>query len=147
MPKGVQIAVAAGAIALLLGWYGYSNLESIGTLRYYQTLSEFRSAAEPGEAARVHGYVMPGSITRDVEGRSVRFAVQEEPPHAGGAADAAMPVIYGTLELPDLFKDGAEVVVEGRIDTGRDGTVFVARNVLAKCPSKFQAASAQEAPF
>ena len=147
MPKGVQIAMAAGAIALLLGWYGYSNLEAIGTLRYYQTLSEFRSAAAPGEAARVHGYVMPGSITRDVESRTVRFAVQEEPPHAGGTASGALPVVYGTLEVPDLFKDGAEVVVEGRIDTGRDGAVFVAQNVLAKCPSKFEAASAEEAPF
>lgn len=147
MSKGVQIAVAASAIALLLGWYGYSNLEAVDTLRYYQTLSEFQSSASPGESARVHGYVMPGSISRDVETQTVRFAVQEKPPHAGGTDGAGMPVVYGTLEVPDLFKDGAEVVVEGRVDAGREGTVFVAQNVLAKCPSKFQAASAEQAPF
>jgi cytochrome c-type biogenesis protein CcmE len=39
--------------------------------------------------------------------------------------------------VPDLFKDGAEVVVEGRMDASQQ--LFVADQVLAKCPSKFQA--------
>ena len=37
-----------------------------------------------GRSARVHGYVTNASIERDVEGRRVRFAVQNTPPHAGG---------------------------------------------------------------
>ena len=48
-------------------------------------------------------------------------------------------VLYGTLETPDLFKDGAEVVVEGHLEQHPGGTVLVADNVMAKCPSKFQA--------
>ena len=44
-------------------------------------------------------------------------------------------MVYASLETPDLFKDGAEVVVEGRL--GDDGT-FLASNVMAKCPSKFE---------
>ncbi len=68
--------------------------------------------------------------------------MQNDPPHAASSApgsDVRLAVVYRSLETPDLFKDGAEVVVEGRLQ-GRGGdAVFVADNVMAKCPSKFQA--------
>jgi cytochrome c-type biogenesis protein CcmE len=83
--------------------------------------------------------VSPGSIQRDVAGKSVRFAVQNDPPHRAGAQADGLPVLYSSLEVPDLFKDGAEVVVEGRLPAGGPDAVFQATNVLAKCPSKFQA--------
>ena len=138
MSKGWQIAAAALLVAGLLGWYGATALEE-GAFRYYQTLDEFRAEGSPGERARVHGYVVAGSITRDLEGRAVHFRIQAEPPHAGGSPDDALAVRYGSLEVPDLFKDGAEVVVEGALAPAAGGDpVFVATNVLAKCPSKFQ---------
>ena len=130
MSKGVQIAVGATLVAALLGWYGMTNLEGEGTFRYYQTLEEFRSAGFEG-ASRVHGYVALGSIERDVQGRQVRFTVQNT--LEGGET---LPVVYRSLEVPDLFKDGAEVVVEGEL---RSDGAFHATNVLAKCPSKFAA--------
>jgi len=46
---------------------------------------------------------------------------------------ASMPVDYRG-QLPDIFRPGIQVVVEGRI--GADG-VFHARTLLAKCPSRF----------
>lgn len=138
MSKGVQIAVGAALVAALLGWYGWSQIQE-GSFVYYQTLDEFRSGGAPGQAARVHGYVAQGSIERDVPGKVVRFRVQSEPPHAGGQSGNALPVVYASLETPDLFKDGAEVVVEGKLSAGGDGA-FHASNVLAKCPSKFEAA-------
>jgi len=138
--KGVQIALGGAVVAVLLGWFAWTQLDE-GSFRYFQNLEEFRAAGSPGAPARVHGYVALGSIVRDVEGKNVRFAVQSQPPHAGGTADAALPVVYASLETPDLFKDGAEVVVEGRLAGG--GEVFHASNLLAKCPSKFEAASAE----
>ena len=140
MSKGVQIAIGAALVAVLLGWYGWGQIQE-GSFVYYQTLEEFRSRGAPGEAARVHGYVAQGSIERDVPGKVVRFRVQSEPPHAGGQPGGALPVVYASLETPDLFKDGAEVVVEGKLSPGGDGA-FHASNVLAKCPSKFEAADA-----
>ncbi len=138
LSKGWQIAAAAVLVGGLLGWYGAATLEE-GAFRYYQTLDEFRAAGSPGERARVHGYVVEGSIARDLEGRAVHFRIQADPPHAGGTPDGALAVRYASLEVPDLFKDGAEVVVEGQLDPGAGGEpVFVATNVLAKCPSKFQ---------
>ena len=140
MSKGAQIAVGGALVALLLGWFAWAQLES-GSFTYFQDLSEFRAAGQPGKPARVHGYVAEGSIQRDVEGKTVRFLVQGTPPHAGGAAGEPLPVVYASLETPDLFKDGAEVVVEGRL--AGDGDVFHASNLLAKCPSKFEAAAGE----
>jgi cytochrome c-type biogenesis protein CcmE len=143
--KGAQIAVGASIIALMLGWYSYAQLEGEGSYRYYQTLTEFRAAqAEIGDQPlRLHGYVVLESIERNVAEKHVRFAVQNDPPHGGGTATGAMPVFYQSLETPDLFKDGAEVVVEGRLVKRGPETVLVADNVMAKCPSKFEAMEAE----
>jgi len=141
MSKGVQIAVGAAAIALLLGWYGMTQLDQGLSFRYFQNLDEFHqnSSQMLGQSARVHGYVAAESIERDLEGKQVRFAVQNNPPHAGGPIGETLIVVYGSLETPDLFKDGAEVVVEGQLVTSSGTTVFEANNVMAKCPSKFEA--------
>ncbi len=147
MSKGVQIALGALAIAALLGWYAWSANGGGASFRYFQTLKEFRAAGSPEQHARVHGYVVPGSIQRDLQTKSVRFAVQNDPPHRSGAEGEGLAVSYASLELPDLFKDGAEVVVEGRLQGHGDTAVFQATNVLAKCPSKFQAKATQAAAF
>jgi len=133
--------VGATIVASLIGWYGWTQVDQ-GVFTYYQTLGEFQAEGAVGASVRVHGYVADGTIERDVDGKQVRFAVQELAPHAGGSAEGAMPVVYASLEVPDLFKDGAEVVVEGEL---RDDGSFAATNLLAKCPSKFEAAQEEGA--
>lgn len=140
MSKGVQIAIGALLVVGLVGWLGASQGRE-DVFAYFQTLAEFKASGEVGEPARVHGFVALGTIERDVPGKHVRFAVQETAPHAGGSPNGAMLVEYASLETPDLFKDGAEVVVEGKLGAG--GT-FHATNLLAKCPSKFEAAARGE---
>ena len=143
MSKGLQIALGALAIAGLVVWLGASQ-SGEASFTYFQTLSEFRSSGAVGEPARVHGFVALGSIERDVAARRVTFRVQEKAPHGGGTAEGALFVEFASLETPDLFKDGAEVVVEGKLGEGGD---FHATNLLAKCPSKFEAqAKAGAAP-
>lgn len=145
MSKGFQIAGGATLIALLLGWYATTNLGEGSSFAYYQTLDEFVGSpdATSGRHARVHGYVAMGSIERDVAARSVRFAVQSQPPHAGGSAVGALPVLFTSLETPDLFKEGAEVVLEGRLAQDGPGARFHADKVFAKCPSKFEGQAAR----
>lgn len=147
MSKGVQIAIGATCVALLLGWYGVASLGGEGSFRYYQTLEEFRAAGEPSGPARVHGYVSLGSIDRDISTQSVLFSMQNHPPHAAGADPSPLMVRFASLETPDLFKDGAEVVVEGRLTGSGKDAVFHANKVFAKCPSKFEAANVEEASF
>ena len=65
--------------------------------------------------------------------RTVRFVMTD-----GGAS---MPVNYHGI-IPDTFVDGADVVVEGQIDGS--GT-FQAHTLLAKCPSKYEAADDADA--
>ena len=136
MGKGPQMLVGATIVVLLVSWYGWSQVED-GAFTYYKTLAEFQAEGVVGASVRVHGYVADGTIERDVGGKSVHFAVQEVAPHAGGSPEGAMSVVYASLEIPDLFKDGAEVVVEGKLLP--DGS-FAATNLLAKCPSEFEAA-------
>jgi cytochrome c-type biogenesis protein CcmE len=71
----------------------------------------------------------------------VTFRVQNDPPHKSGAGVSTLSVLFQGLETPDLFQDGADVVVEGTLTIDGDGSqpVFLADNVLAKCPSKFEA--------
>lgn len=149
MSKGVQIALGAGVCALLLGWYANSALQEGASFTYYQNLDELRAAANSAakRPARVHGYVALGSIDRDVPAKTVRFELQADPPHAVGRTDGVLPVEYESLEVPDLFKDGAEVVIEGRLSRSGAGEVFRATNVLAKCPSKFETDAEALAPL
>jgi cytochrome c-type biogenesis protein CcmE len=143
--KGLQIAAGATLIALLFGWYVASNLAPGASFTYFQDLDEFRAAAEEyaGQHARVRGFVTPGSIERDLLAKQVRFRVQKSPPDAGGGSPVVLSVVYAGLETPDLFKDGAEVVVEGVLSSAGPEGVFRADKVLAKCPSKFEAAPEQ----
>ena len=149
MSKGAQIAGGATVIALLLGWYAASNLEPGAAFRYFKQLDEFlaHAAEHEGKHTRVHGYVALESIDRDLEAKQVRFSIQNDPPHAAGVAERQLEVIFTSLETPDLFKDGAEVVVEGRFTAAASGGVFHADRVLAKCPSKFEADAAQTVSF
>ena len=141
MSKGVQIAIGAAAIAALLGWYGTTQLNQGLSFQYFQNLEDFHASSTElvGRAARVHGYVADSSIQRDLENKLVRFAVQNDPPHAGGPIGEVLYVEYRSLETPDLFKDGAEVVVEGQLVIAGGDRVFAADNLMAKCPSKFEA--------
>jgi len=140
MSKGVQIAIGALLIAGLVGWLGASQ-SGEARFTYFQTLGELQQSGAVGEPVRVHGFVALGTIERDVAAKRVTFAVQERAPHAGGAAGHPLRVEYASLETPDLFKDGAEVVVEGKLTPA--GT-FHATNLLAKCPSKFEAMAKEQ---
>jgi cytochrome c-type biogenesis protein CcmE len=139
MSKGFQIAIGATAIALLFGWYGATTLEASASFTYYENLDDFQSATGNGAHARVHGYVANESIRRDVAAKEVWFEVQNDPPHAGGPPGPTLEVVLTSLETPDLFKDGAEVVVEGILVANGSRPTFEANKVLAKCPSKFEA--------
>ena len=134
---GKAMAVALGKAGAKVAMNYFNNEE-----RANNTFAEFEAAGAPSpdQGLRVHGYVSTASIERNINEKQVRFVVQNDPPHAAAAAsDTRLMVVYRSLETPDLFKDGAEVVVEGRLQGRGADAVFVADNVMAKCPSKFQA--------
>jgi cytochrome c-type biogenesis protein CcmE len=96
---------------------------------YYFTVSEFLDHPDRGEGGfRVNGNVVPGTIERLPSGMDVRFVMSD--------GSRTVPVAYHGI-VPDTFVDDAAVVVEGRLS--QDGT-FSAHTLLAKCPSKYEAA-------
>jgi len=107
-------------VAACVGYLIYSA--SGGATEYYMTVSELRANAPAGDV-RVAGVVQDD--VRKSDGLHVAFTEKD--------GTASMPVQY-TGTLPDIFKPGITVVVEGKL--GGDG-VFHARTLLAKCPSRF----------
>jgi len=100
-----------------------------GGMVYYLTVSEFLAEDRHGDGDhRVNGKVEAGSIERLPGGMDLRFTVTD--------GSATLPVTYHGV-IPDTFVDEAAVVVEGRLEA--NGT-FVAHQLLAKCPSKYEAA-------
>jgi cytochrome c-type biogenesis protein CcmE len=138
MSKGLQIAIGTLTVFAGVVWLVTLGGGSEGTFAYYTSVGEF-VAATAGEAeprnSRVHGFVLEGSIAKDLPAGRVDFSIHDR---AGGV----LPVRLDGVELPDLFRDGAEVVVEGRLE----GQRFVATQVLAKCPSKYEAETTASRP-
>ncbi len=118
----VAVFVAAG------GYLAFTGARS--SMAYYMTVGELldRAGTIGGAAIRLGGTVAPGSVTWDPAAGRLEFRVTD------GARQVA--VAYRGV-VPDTFKPGAEVVVEGRFDGAR----FVAERLFAKCPSKFEAAA------
>ncbi|TMF77240.1 MAG: cytochrome c maturation protein CcmE [Chloroflexi bacterium] len=121
MTMVLRWGLPAAVVAACVGYLIYSA--SGGSTEYYLTVSELRANAPAGDV-RVAG-VIQDDVTRTDGGLHVTFTEND--------GTASMPVDYkGTL--PDIFKPGITVVVEGTL--GDDG-VFRARTLLAKCPSRF----------
>src|SRR5262245_52867882 len=104
--------------------------KSDGGFAYYVTVDEFLEKGAPAGHFRVNGKVRPGSVERLDSGRRVHFAIVDP------ATQATLPVDFSGI-IPDTFVDDADVVVEGK---RREDGVFEARTLLAKCPSKYEAA-------
>ena len=114
-------SVLGAVVAACVGYLVYSA--SGAAAEYYVTVSEIRSHPQAGEV-RVAG-VVQDDVVRSGDGLHVTFTEKD--------GTASLPVDYSGA-LPDIFKPGITVVAEGRL--GSDG-VFRARQVLAKCPSRF----------
>jgi cytochrome c-type biogenesis protein CcmE len=119
------IAIAGAILYLVIANTGASA-------RYYMTVGELRAChACASQIVRVAGTVEAGTVVRDGATQTVRFTVVD-----ASAPNAGLPVVYGGV-VPDVFKPGVQVVVEGRLQNG----TFRASSLLAKCPSKFQSAT------
>jgi cytochrome c-type biogenesis protein CcmE len=94
------------------------------SLVYFYTPSDLVAKPQPeGRRMRIGGLVQDHSVIRD--GKSVTFVVTD--------LVQSLPVTYAGI-LPDLFREGQGVVVEGKM--GPDGR-FQAAEVLAKHDEKY----------
>ena len=99
----------------------------------YTSLAGGTPALQPGQLAGHTGRVslvgkVAGSPTGDAHAGGLHFRLRDR------NGTASVPVVYKG-SVPDLFKTGREVVVDGKLRNG----VFVAvpDTLVTKCPSKY----------
>ena len=114
-------------VFLAIGYLGFIGFQSSAT--YYYTVSELMEQGSSiyGENVRVNGQVAPGSVEQEAQGTILRFTITDV------EVEQNLPVVYQGV-VPDTFKVGNEVVVEGYLNS--DG-IFQANTLVAKCPSKY----------
>ncbi len=119
------------ALLLFLGGAGYLVYSGFAAGRTYflEVSQALAKAPEELRRVRLFGTVRAEGIIRSEGVSGVDFLLQD-------AADpaAVVSVVYkGTV--PDAFKPGAEVIVEGDVLPGRR---FEAHSLTTSCPSKYK---------
>ena len=118
-----------GAVALML------TASISGGSQYYKFVDEVVANTDGfrGKKLKVHGVVADGSIEQVKGTLQYRFKIQSKP-------DRPMAAIMATYEglVPDTFKSGAEVVVQGSL-TADNQVAIIPDGIMAKCPSKYNA--------
>jgi cytochrome c-type biogenesis protein CcmE len=94
---------------------------------------EGKVSVAPGQTIRIGGMVESGSVKRSDDGLKVDFVVTD--------LNKKLPVHYQGL-LPDLFREGQGVVVQGKV---QEGNKFMASEVLAKHDEKYMPPEAAQA--
>jgi cytochrome c-type biogenesis protein CcmE len=121
----VAFLLLAGGLAYLVA--GGLKQNSVYFLNVSEALA--RDLGSVGQA-RLFGKVQAEGLSRSDERLGVAFnlADKENP-------DKTLRIHYGGA-VPDSFKPGVEVIVEGRMASG--GKHFQADNLMTKCPSKYE---------
>ena len=143
--KIVQVALS---VALIGGSLTYLLSTSMSEqIEYFHPADAVivRAAELRGQRIRMGGFVEKGSILQKKGTLEYQFDVKPIPgmlkhPEALGKT---MIVRY-TGVVPDTFKDDAEVIVAGQL--GEDN-VFHAKDLVAKCPSKYEAKEKSEGAY
>jgi len=120
--RGVAQQLAGLALTIGLVLYALrSNIDLFytpGEILYGKR--ETQQMPEVGQRLRVGGMVMPGSVQRDPNSLKVTFTIYD--------AEGSVDVSYEGI-LPDLFREGQGVVVQGELEKGNH---ILAKEVLAK---------------
>lgn len=130
MARKKSLSVYVLALLLFVGGVGYMVWSGVSQNSvYFLNVSEaLAMPSQELQAARLFGTVAGGDIARPGNGLGVRFRLQ----------DAEQPGLVVWVEytgvVPDTFKPGAEVIVEGGMGTD----AFQAKSLMTKCPSKYE---------
>lgn len=123
----VSAAAAVLVLAVTLTIFGLQN-----SLVYYVAPSQLAEKAQAGRIIRMGGLVVDGTVRTDQEG--VHFFHVTD-------GRTEVEVRYDGV-LPDLFREGQGVVIEGQWTPGQ---AFVAERVLAKHDERYMPREVAEA--
>jgi cytochrome c-type biogenesis protein CcmE len=133
-PRHKRLAMIAGGLAALALAAAFVLAAFRENLVFFYTPSQVAANEVPqGQAFRIGGMVVPGSIQRQPDGVTVQFVVTDTAKN--------VRVSYRGI-LPDLFREGKGVVTQGKL--GGDG-LFLASDVLAKHDENYMPPAAADA--
>jgi cytochrome c-type biogenesis protein CcmE len=118
----VRLVIALSVAAVLAVFLLYSSIAGGGT-----------PSVQPGELkgrtdkVQLAGRVL-GPVAGDAHGAGLRFRLRDV------KGTATVPVVYRG-SVPDLFRVGRDILVEGRLMNGR--FVTAPGSMITKCPSKY----------
>jgi cytochrome c-type biogenesis protein CcmE len=123
--RKTKLIVVMLVVTAAVGYLVYSGIRE--TMVYYLTVSELiqQTPSTSEEGVRVGGKVLEGSVTWDPKALKLKFVL--------GDKAQSLPVVYEGV-VPDSFKQGQEVIIEGRYA----GPMFVASQIMPTCPSKYE---------
>ncbi len=124
--------IVTGVIALTAAALFTLNAFQRNIVFFFSPTEVIEGRAPTDRMLRIGGLVEAGSVKRSPDGLKVEFVVTD--------LKHRIPVYYEGL-LPDLFREGQGVVVQGRLESGR----FIAREVLAKHDEKYMPPEAAKA--
>lgn len=124
------VIVSSIAVAVGLGLFALQN-----NINLFYSPTQIKAGMAPmNHVIRLGGLVEKGSVRHATQQLQVSFVVMDQ--------NHRVPVDYKGI-LPDLFREGQSVVVEGKLDA--QGT-FIAGQVLAKHDEKYRPAQCKQVP-
>ena len=119
----LKFFIGGAIIFVVLAWLIVTNIG--GASAQYLSVEELLAQGPSDQMVRVSGLVSGETIDWDPQRLVLRFEMADE--------SGSIPVMYEGAR-PDMFRDGAQVVVEGKHSSN---DVFEANALLLKCPSKY----------
>jgi len=124
-------------VGAVLAGFGYLLLGGIGdNLVYYLTPSELEARGDAAyeTSVRLGGVVVPESVNWDADALDLRFTVSD------GATEVE---VHSKGAPPQMFRDGIEVLVEGRLASSG---VFQSTNLMVKHSNEYRAPEEGQRP-
>ncbi len=116
----------------------YSGFTS-GSVYFLNVSEALAMSGDKLQQVRLFGTVANENLARNEKNLELRFMLEDR-----DDISIRVPVFYRGI-VPDAFKPGAEVIVEGTMESvlGENGATslvrsFLARTLMTKCPSKYQ---------
>ena len=124
--RQIKYLVGGLIVAVAAGYMVFSAAS--GSVAYYVTVDQVQQQGPSQRNVRVSGDIIGDSIVWEPRDLRLTFDIVDD--------SGTLSVVYDGAR-PDMFRDGAEVVVEGKLTP--EG-IFEARTMLLKCPSKYEEA-------
>ena len=132
MTKKTKLLLGVVVMTAALGYLIYGGIREAAV--YYITPTELKEkgASAADQSFRLGGMVVPGSLEWEPQTIQLTFRLTD------GKQEIA---VRHTGSPPDLFKEGAGAIVEGRY---ANGNLFVANTILAKHSEEYRPPQAEQ---